>query len=48
MIDGWKVRKRANRRVIDLQTDSTHLLFTVVKRAGKPYVTAVEAPDDAP
>jgi hypothetical protein len=45
MIDSWKVRvdsKRANRRVIDLQTDNVHLLFTLARRAGKPYVTAVQ------
>ncbi len=45
MIMSWKVRvdsKRANRRVIDLETDSAHFLFTLAKRRGKPYVTAVK------
>jgi hypothetical protein len=44
MIMSWKVRvdsKRTNRRVIDLETDSAYFLFTLVRRGGKPYVTAV-------
>jgi hypothetical protein len=44
MIMSWKIRvpaKRANRRVIDLETDSAHFLFTLAKRHGKPYVTAI-------
>jgi len=42
MIMSWKVRARGHRRVIDLETDDVHLLFTVAKRSGKPYVTAVK------
>jgi hypothetical protein len=42
MIMDWKVRARAGHRVIDLATDRVHLLFTVGRRSGKPYVTAVK------
>jgi hypothetical protein len=42
MIMSWKVRSHANRRVIDLETDNNHFLFTIARRAGKPYVTAVK------
>ncbi|MFL6237691.1 MAG: hypothetical protein ACJ76N_31535 [Thermoanaerobaculia bacterium] len=44
MLMGWKVRGHGNHRTVDLETDWGHLLFTVGRRAGKPYVTAVEEP----
>ena len=46
MMMNWKVvAARGKQRRIDLETDRTHLIFTVAQRAGKPYVVAVKAPD---
>jgi hypothetical protein len=45
MLMGWKVQNQAKRRIVDLQTDWAHLVFTIEKRAGKPYVIAVEDVD---
>jgi hypothetical protein len=42
LIGGLKVRARGNHRVIDLQSDELHILLTVERRHGKPYVTAVK------
>ena len=48
MLDDWKVRKRGNHQIVDLQTDWTRLVLTLEQRGGKPYVVKVEMPDDAP